>query len=33
LALAVLMLQIAMIANSIWGLPLHEISHILTVFT
>ena len=33
LALAVLTLQIAMIANSIWGLPLHEISYILTVFT
>ncbi len=33
LALAVLTLQLAMIANSIWGLPLHDISHILTVFT
>ncbi len=33
LVLAVLTLQIAMIVNSIWGLPLHDISHILTVFT
>jgi hypothetical protein len=33
LALAVLTLQVVMIANSIWGLPLREVSHILTVFT
>lgn len=33
LALAVLTLQWAMMANSIWGRPLHEISHILAVFT
>ncbi len=29
----VLTVQIAMIANSIWGLPLHEISHMAPVFT
>jgi hypothetical protein len=33
LALGVLAVQIAMIANSIWGLPLHEISHMATIFT
>ena len=29
----VLTVQIAMIANSIWGLPLHDISHMAAVFT
>ena len=33
LTLGVLTLQIAMIANSIWGLPLHDISHMAAVFT
>jgi len=33
LSLAVLTVQIAMIANSIWGLPLHNISHMAAVFT
>lgn len=32
-ALATLLLQIAMIANSIWGLPLRNISTIMTAFT
>ena len=33
LALGVLMVQIAMIVNNIWGLPLHNISHMMSVFT
>ena len=33
LTLGVLTVQIAMIANSIWGLPLREISHMAAVFT
>lgn len=33
LTLGVLTVQIAMIANSIWGLPLHDISHMAAVFT
>jgi hypothetical protein len=33
LALGVLMVQIAMIVNNVWGLPLHNISHMLSVFT
>jgi hypothetical protein len=33
LGLAVLTVQLAMIANSIWGLPLHDISHVTAVFT
>lgn len=33
LALGVLTLQLAMIANSLWGLPSHDISHMLSVFT
>jgi hypothetical protein len=33
LALATLLLQVAMIANSIWGLPLRNISTIMAVFT
>jgi len=32
LALGVLMVQIAMIVNSSWGLPLHNISHMMSVF-
>ena len=33
LALATLTVQIAMIVNNIWGLPLHDISHLMAVFT
>jgi len=33
LALGTLLLQVAMIANSIWGLPLRNISTIMTAFT
>ncbi len=33
LALGVLTVQIAMIANSMWRLPLHDISHMMSVFT
>ena len=33
IALGILMVQIAMIVNSIWGLPLHNISHMMSVFT
>jgi len=33
LTLGVLTVQIAMIANGIWGLPLHDISHMAAVFT
>ena len=33
LALATLTVQVAMIANSIWGLPLRNISTIATAFT
>jgi hypothetical protein len=33
LALATWLLQVAMIANSIWGLPLRNISTIMTAFT
>jgi hypothetical protein len=33
LALATLTLQVAMIANSIWGLPLRNISSMITAFT
>lgn len=33
LSLGVLTVQIAMIANSIWGLPLCNVSHMATVFT
>jgi hypothetical protein len=33
LALATLLLQVAMMANSIWGLPLRNISTIMTAFT
>lgn len=33
LTLGVLTVQIAMIANSIWGLPLRDISHMTAVFT
>jgi hypothetical protein len=33
LALGMLTVQITMITNSIWGLPLHDISHMAAVFT
>lgn len=33
LALGVLTVQLTMIANSLWGLPLHDISHLMSVFT
>ncbi len=33
LVLGVLTVQLAMIVNSLYGLPLHDISHILSVFT
>lgn len=33
LALGVLTIQMALIANSLYGLPLHDISHMLSVFT
>jgi len=33
LALATLLAQLAMMVNSIWGMPLHNISHMLAVFT
>jgi hypothetical protein len=33
LSLGVLAVQIAMIVNNVWGLPLRQISHILTVFS
>jgi len=33
LTLATLTVQVAMIANNIWGLPLHDISHMMAVFT
>ena len=33
LTLATLTLQVAMIANNIWGLPLRDISHLMAVFT
>jgi hypothetical protein len=33
LALGTLMAQLAMIVNSIWGMPLHNISHMMAVFT
>jgi hypothetical protein len=33
LTLGVLTVQIAMVADSIWGLPLHDISHMAAVFT
>lgn len=33
LALAVLTVQTAMLANSIWGLPLRSISHLMSAFT
>ena len=33
LSVAVLTIQIAMIANNIWGLPAHDISHMMAVFT
>ena len=33
LVLGVLTLQLAMIANSLHGLPLHDISHSMSVFT
>ncbi len=33
LALGALTVQLAMIANSIWHLPLHDISHLMVVFT
>jgi hypothetical protein len=32
-SLGVLAVQIAMIVNNVWGLPLRQISHILTVFS
>lgn len=33
LALGTLLAQLAMIVNSIWGMPLHNISHMIAVFT
>ena len=33
LALATLTVQVAMLANSIWGLPLRNISTLITAFT
>lgn len=33
LALGTLLAQLAMIVNSIWGMPLHNISHMMAVFT
>jgi len=33
LTLGTLLLQIAMVVNSIWGMPLHGISHMIAVFT
>ena len=33
LSLGVLAVQIAMIVNNMWGLPLRQIAHILTVFS
>lgn len=33
LALGTLLIQLAMIVNSIWGMPLHDISHMMAVFT
>lgn len=33
LSLGVLAVQIAMIVNHIWGLPLRQIAHLLTVFS
>jgi hypothetical protein len=33
LVLGVLTVQIAMIVNNLWGLPLHNISHMASVFT
>jgi hypothetical protein len=33
LSLEVLAVQIAMIVNNVWGLPLRQISHFLTVFS
>lgn len=33
LTLAALTLQLAMIVNNVWGLPLHNISHLMAVFT
>ena len=32
LALATLLAQLAMMVNNIWGMPLHNISHMLAVF-
>jgi hypothetical protein len=32
LAFGVLLVQLALLMNTIWGLPFHNISHILTVF-
>lgn len=33
LALGALTVHFAMVANSIWGMPLHDISHMISVFT
>ena len=32
LMLGVVLLQVAMLVNSIWGLPLKNITHLITVF-
>lgn len=33
LTLGTLLIQLAMIVNNIWGMPLHDISHMIAVFT
>jgi hypothetical protein len=33
LLLSMFLVQVAMIVNDVWGLPLHNISHLMAVFT